>query len=122
MSDVSSLITWDTTNYIASSSGLQAYLDGAKLVLAGSLKLKTGVNVQGAFIGTLDSSIAVKSNVFLMANYTADPASAAARPITIYTYDSTRLRIANEATNTTGNLGSPTANNEIRINAVIPLA
>lgn len=122
MSDVSSLITWDTTNYIASSSGLQVYLDGAKLVLVGSLKLKTGVNVQGAFIGTLDSSIAAKSNVWLNANYTADPASAVARPIMIYTYDSTRLRIANEATNTTGNLGSPTANNEIRINSIIPLA
>ena len=122
MADVSNLITWDTTNYIASSSGLQVYLDGPKLVLTGSLQLKTGVNVQGAFIGTLDSSIAVKSNVWLMAFYTADPASAVARPIAIYTHDSTRLRIANEATNTTGNLGSPTANNAIRINSIIPLA
>ena len=122
MGEVTSLVTWDTT-YVYSGYNMHVYRDGNKLIFSGYLIFQNGVNLQGAVIGTLDSSIACTSNSPIPCQYSPNEASYVNKALDVYILNSTSIRCANNTNNTTANLGgAPASGNVAKFSGVVPLA
>lgn len=118
VSDVTSLVTWDT-NYVSSYSEMKVWKTGGVLIFSGKIVLKTGITIQGGFFATLNSSIAAKAGSVFTATYTSNDASSPEAIISIYMYSATQLRFMNNSTN--ASLTTPASGNVVRFSSVIPL-
>lgn len=112
--NVSNLISWDTTNCVASVTSCIAIKMANRVSLSAVLKMKTGVNLQGAFIGTLGQGIQASTLSNLNAKFTKSDSQYANEIADVYLLNSTTIRISNDKTNAT-NLNGALSDNSLTI-------
>ena len=117
----SAYISWDPS-YVSSASNMKVYSDGRRLYFNGSVKLVSGVNLQGSVIGTLNTAIQCESGAALMCAYTPNETAVANKLLDVYMMNGTSIRCTNNYNNSTTNLGAPTENNTVIICGSVPLA